>query len=466
MLERHAIAKMPGDRASHSIDRIMRHLFARLVLASVLVAALVGCGRQRPRNVILIVVDTTRADHLSVYGYDKSTTPELEQWADKGLVFDRAFAPSSWTLPTFGSVLTGLWPSQHSAGARLRTKEKKWRRAPLSQAVSTLPEVMRHRGFATSAFVNNAFLREHFGAARGFDFYDYEKSRNAGAVVDLAQGWLTENGQEPFFMMVHLIDPHLPYLPPEEFLGKFGKVSPDDIPARGRRSIVDRLADMSEADRQSLAARYDEEIAYVDAELGRLFRFLEGQGLWDSTLIILTSDHGEEFFDHGGFEHGHSMFQEVLRVPLIIWGPGVHPGRVDSPVSLVDLTPTIYEATGIGVEKELSGISLWSSIKSRERPERRELLAQNTLWGREHRAIVSWPYKLILDPKSGDQQLYDLSTDPAERFDIADEKPGVAELLEQRMKDRLAGLVVSESESEVNLTQEVEEELRALGYLD
>jgi arylsulfatase A-like enzyme len=444
----------------------MRHLSTRLVLISLLLVVLAGCGQNKPQNVILIVVDTTRADHLSVYGYDRPTTPHLEQWAERGLVFDRAFAPSPWTLPTFGSVLTGLWPSQHSAGTRLQTDGKKWRRAPLSQAVTTLPEAMKREGFATGAIVNNAFLREQFGAARGFDFYDYKKSRRARPVVDLAHEWLSENGQKPFFMMIHMIDPHLPYSPPSDFLGKFGDVGADEIPARGRKNIVDMMDEMTDSDWLTLTARYDEEIAFVDQELGRLFGLLEDQGLWDQTLIILTSDHGEEFLDHGGFEHGHSMFQEVLRVPLMIWGPGVRSGRVESPVSLLDLKPTILDAMGIEVDESLEGVSLWDSLQTGARQKHRELLAQNVLWGREHQAIVSWPYKLIHYPKSDRRQLFDLAGDPEEAMDLAESKPAVAEQLERRLLDRLADLQIGAVGSGVKLTEEMEEELRALGYLD
>jgi arylsulfatase A-like enzyme len=459
------IAKMPDVRGTPFDLWMMRNSKTLLLGVSVLLVTVMGCGRQKPQNVILIVVDTLRADHLSLYGYDKPTSPQLQEWAATGLVFDRAFATSPWTLPTFGSVLTGLWPAQHSAGARLPVKTKAWRRAPLSEAVTTLPEVMQRRGFATAAIVNSAFLRKRFGAARGFEFYDYQKARQAEAVVDLAQTWLSENGQKRFFMMVHMIDPHLPYVPPEEFKGKFGDVPADAIEASGRKNVVSRLPELTEADRATLVARYDEEIAFVDQQLGRLFGFLEEQGLWKHTLIILTSDHGEELFDHGGFEHGHTMFQEVLGVPLVFWGPGIEAGRTDAPVSLVDLTPTIYEAMGVKVDDELSGVSLWEALLAGERPARREILAQNTLWSREHKAIISWPYKLILDPKSGHLQLYDLESDPLEKLDLAEDKLAVAQELERRLLGRLAGLQASPSDPAV-LSEEIEEELRALGYLD
>lgn len=429
------------------------------------VSLLTGCRQPRAENVVLIVVDTLRADHLSVYGYERNTSPGLERWAERGMVFDQAFATSSWTLPTFGSILTGLWPAQHSAGARLE-KGKKWRRAPLDPSVTTLPEILKASGLTTGAIVNNAFLRPHFGAARGFDTYDYEKGRKAEVVVDLSKTWLSANEFEPFFLMLHLIDPHLPYEPPEEYLGMFGEVPQGAMAATGRSKIVKQLSTLTEEDRAHLESRYDEEIAYVDHELDRLLTHMERLGLLDRTLVILTSDHGEELFEHGGFEHGHSMYQEVLRVPLMLWGPGVPVGRRETPVSVVDIPPTIYEAIGAVAEPSLPGVSLRDAVRHERTGKPREILAQNTLWGREKKALIAWPYKMVLEPLQGRRRLFDLTNDPLERNDLAGEKPSIAKELERRLQDRLAAIESNPIPMESEITPEVEEELRALGYLD
>ncbi len=443
------------------------HLF-KVIHPLLLVATLLmafGCARDRPTNVVLIVVDTLRADHLGFYGYDRPTSPELDKWASRGLVFEQALAPSPWTLPTFGSILTGLLPIQHGAGARYQS-EKKWRRSPMSREVVTLPEILRQQGFATGAIVNNPFLREHFGAARGFDVYDYEKGRQADTVVDLAQAWIAARQDRPFFLMVHLIDPHLPYDAPESVAGKFGEVSSPSLTTRGRKSIVEALSDLTDADREAIGIRYDEEVAFVDRELGRLLAFLEEQSLLKRTLVVLTSDHGEELFDHGGFEHGHSMFQELLRVPLVLWGPGIEAGRQAMPVSLHDLTPTIVAAVGGAVPEGLAGTSLWKVMQQGKRLPRREFLAQNTLWGRERQAVVVWPYKLILEPRSEFRQLFNLEMDPGETRNLVEDEPEIASALETRLRDRLSALESNQAEEGVALTPEMEEELRALGYLD
>lgn len=443
----------------------MRPLKQIVALTTALIAVTTGCSPSRPQNVILVVVDTLRADHLGLYGYERDTSPELDKWASQGMVFEQALAPSPWTLPTFGSILTGLSPSQHAAGLRVRSAER-WQRAPLSSDVGTLPEILRQNGFATGAIVNNPFLREHFGASRGFDDYDYQKGRRADVVIDLAKQWVSDQRERPFFLMIHLIDPHLPYEAPEAVRGRFGSSSASSVSTKVRKPIVEALPDLTTVDRESIGIRYDEEVAFVDQELGRLLRFLEKEGLWDQTLVVLTSDHGEELFDHGGFEHGHSMFQELLRVPLVLWGPGVRSGREPMPVSLVDLAPTILTATGIAVDNDLAGTSLWDAARKGISSPRRELLSENTLWGRERQAIVAWPYKLILDPRSGQVQLFDLESDPGEKRDLAGEKREIVAELERRLRHRNARLDSDSAEVGRALSEEMEEELRALGYLD
>ena len=336
----------------------------------------------------------------------------------------------------------------------------------MSAEVTTLPEVLQTRGYTTGAIVNNPFLRPHFGAARGFDFYDYEKGRRADVVVDLAKDWISANRQSPFLLMIHLIDPHLPYDAPDSVAGRFGELPESELTKRGRKPIVDSLAELTEDDQAVIATRYDEEVAFVDQQLGRFFDFLEEQQLWDRTMVVLTSDHGEELFDHGGFEHGHSMYQELLRVPLVVWGPGIEAGRVSQPVSLVDLTPTMIEAAAAEPIEGLTGTSLWSEIQAGSRGSRRELVAQNTLWGRERQAIVAWPYKLIIDPGSRSRQLYDLEADPEELDDITAQKPQIADELQRRLELHLSEVGPTAAQGEVTLSPEMEEELRALGYLD
>ena len=425
-----------------------------------------GCRSQRPDNVILIVVDTLRADHLGFYGYDRPTSPGLDRWARQGVIFEQAFSTSPWTLPTFGSILTGLSPSEHGAGARAQDSGKRWKRAPLLESIPTLTDVLHDEGWQTAAIVSNPFLREHFGLARGFDSYDYERGRTADAVVDRSLQTLDELQGGRFFLMIHLIDPHLPYRAPRGFRGRFSEVDGGKEIGVSRKEIIAELDELSESDRQRIVDRYDEEIAFVDQELSRFFEQLKTRGLFDNSLLIFTSDHGEELFEHGEFEHGHAMYQELLRVPLVIWESSLEPGRQDAPFSLVDLPQTAYRAVRGEPALALSGVSHWDAIRAGRYAPKGPLLAENTLWTSEQKALIRWPYKLIIHEKSGQRELFDLSHDPLEKSDLSTEQSDLADRLEKALRDQLASSEVGPVRESLEISDETEAELRSLGYLD
>jgi len=427
---------------------------------------LLGCERSTPDHVVLIVIDTLRADHLGLYGYPRPTSPNLDSWARRGVVFDQAFSSSPWTLPTFGSILTGLVPSRHGAGERARDSGKRWKRAPLRDSVETLPEALAARGWQTAAVVSNPFLREHFGLARGFQIYDYERGRTATAVIDRSLELIDELRGRPFLLMVHLIDPHLPYRAPKPWRGTFSTDSPELDIGRSRKEIIANLDELSADDRQAIIDRYDEEVLFVDHEIGRFLDALESQGLLDDSLIALTADHGEELFDRGYFEHGHAMHQELLRVPLILWDSSLESRREPAPFSLVDLAQTLYVAAQGEPSSSLPGSSRWKSIRDAKLERNSPIIAENTLWSAEQKALVIWPYKLILHEKSGTRELYDLENDPMEKSDLARTHSDLADRLQQEL---FAKLAASESESDresLAITEETEQELRSLGYLD
>jgi arylsulfatase A-like enzyme len=423
----------------------------------------IGCVPPQPQAVVLIVVDTLRADHLGLYGYERPTSPNLDRWSREGVIFEQAFATSPWTLPTFGSILTGELPAGHAAGRRVKGK---WKRAPLEESLPTLAEILREEGFTTGAVVSNPFLKPEFGTSRGFETYDYERSRRADAVVDWTLEWLDTAAEQPFFLMMHLIDPHLPYDAPPPVEGRFTAGGRDPRPLGKLREFRSRTDTLSEEEKSFIAGLYDEEIALVDRELGRFLEALEERGLWDRLLVILTSDHGEELFDHAGFEHGHSMYQELLRVPLIVWGPAVRAGREARPVSLLDLAPTIFEAVGSAAGERLPGESLWTVLRSRGEMPDRAILAENTLWVRELKTIVRWPHKLILDPKGGRRRLYDLAADPEEAVDLASGEPQLASRLEEELLGRLSRAHRRSSSTAPAVSDQTLDELRALGYVD
>ena len=428
------------------------------------------------RAVVLIVIDALRADHLGTYGYEaRPTSPNIDRRAAQGRVFERAWATSSWTLPSFGSILTGHLPSAHAAGVEVDDGSEATfevvaarRFVTLPDAVPTVAERMAAAGFATGAFVANPFLDPRFGLGRGFGYYDHYDTSNADArpaaeVVDLALQWIDDNGSRPFFLMVHLFDPHLDYGAPAPFGGRFVDPAGTDLelPVRGLWPIRNRIAEIDAVEREFIAAAYDEEVAYVDAEVERLLSGLQERDLYDDSLIALTSDHGEELFEHGGFEHGHSMYEEVLRVPFILWGPEVAAGRDRTPVSLIDLAPTMLAAAGAPID-DLPGRSL---LGGGGVDTGRPVIAERLLYGEETKAMVSWPHKVILQVDSGNAMLFDLAADPGEQHDLAGDRPDDVAYLLGALAERLAAAQALGVGGEAQLDEDLLRRLRALGHI-
>jgi len=442
------------------------------------------------RPVVLIVVDTLRADHLGVYGYDeRPTSPNIDRWAQRGLVFERAWATSPWTLPSFGSMLTGRLPTVHFAGIEVDADSgvaagvvAARSLATLNEDTPSLAEVLQQQGFATGALVSNPLLDPRFGMGRGFADYDAFETDNtnlrpATETVDKALEWIDHNRDRPFFLMVHFFEPHMDYGAPAPFRGRFADAETGfELPVKGLWPMRNRVEEIGTEERDFIRAAYDEEIAYVDAEIGRFLDQLEQRAVLDEALVVLTSDHGEEFFEHGGFEHGHAMYDEVLRVPMILWGPQVASGREPMPVSLIDVMPTVLDAAGVtmaagrvgetgeGSLGPLPGLSLLDAARPTW-PLRRSLIAERLHYGPETKAIVSWPYKAILDIEAGSAKLFDLATDPAERDDLAGVRPAQLSELLTELSDQLIEAQAFGVATGAEIDEELLRRLRALGYI-
>ncbi|MBK8231209.1 MAG: sulfatase-like hydrolase/transferase [Candidatus Eisenbacteria bacterium] len=480
MIEHHRSRMRAGRRVLH------HGAAPRLSILVVLLSLLVPLGPSAQAavpSIILIVIDTLRADHLGTYGHHRPTSPALDRRAAQGAVFERAFASSGWTAPSFGSILTGTIAARHGQGARTAEGDDARHRAPLGKELPTLAEQFAARGYRTAAFVTNPFLDRSLGAGRGFEFYlcapaDNDRYRRADLGVSLAAEWLERHRDEPTFLLLHFFDPHLDYDPAPEVRGRFTDPLARDagrtLPVEGVQAIRDDRT-LSLAAREFITAAYDEEILAVDAALDSFFARLEELGLKERSVILLTADHGEELFDHGGFEHGHSLQQEILHVPFVLWGPGVVPARHTEPVSLVDVFPTLLEAAGVPatppVARNLDGLSLWPLVVGRttrlEGPASsapREIVVSSTLQGEEQSALVVWPHKLIRT-ESGSSRLYQLDEDPRERQDLSAADPRRVSALARRLSHRLA---VADSlrrrVSSVPIDPELHERLRSLGY--
>jgi arylsulfatase A-like enzyme len=402
------------------------------VAAGILLAVIAGCERQsRPLNVVIIGVDTVCSDHLSCYGYDRETSPEIDNLAARGTLFENAVSQAPWTLPSFATIFTSLYPVQHGASAqntKLRTDHP------------TLAMMLLKKGYSTAGIINAPFLRPEYKLDRGFEHYDYKPpfaGRIAGGTTADALAWIDEHIDEHFFIFVHYFDPHEPYAPPEPYDTKFCPDYSGELSApfslsffpRARATDFETMKTVSEADWNYIRALYDGEICYADQAIGDLIAGIDERGLTDNTLIVFLSDHGEEFFEHGGFEHGHTLYNELVKVPLIISLPGQIPenARIADHVRLIDVAPTVLDLLGITPPAHLQGASLKPLITGKGEviaPEGSLLppgigYSESLLYGTERKSILAYPWKYTYEVMTGNHMLFNLMADPDEMEDVS-----------------------------------------------
>jgi len=377
-------------------------------------------------SIVLIVVDTLRADHMSLYGYDRPTTPNLEELAGQGVVYERAFATAPWTMPSVASIVTGLLPSTHGAGRTYFDDQGRQQAAGMHPEIRTVMQRLQEAGYATHGIGNAIYVNAGWGFDRGLDSYDWRGAsdsdvRTADVTADLALDWIDQHRDEPFFLFVHMFDPHRHFDAPEPFRGiftdAFVDTYGDTLATRESRLMAEENVDWP-----FIVAAYDEEIAFVDEHVGRLLRGLRQRELIDDGLVIMTADHGEGMYEHDAPGHGGTLYEEVMRVPLVVWGGGVLSGRRLDPVSTVDIAPTILAAAGIPwrhFEQPLHGIDLWPSLEEDEPVPVRMIFAERSFGpDQQLKAVVRWPYKAIVGIDGGDPELYDLENDPDELEDL------------------------------------------------
>ena len=314
-----------------------RFLFLFLVL-------LAGCGLRggsRPPNIIVILVDTLRADHLGCYGYARPTSPFLDSLAARAVFFESCSAVAPRTEPSVASLFTSLYPSRHGAVNSLTVRDQK---QVLPERVVTLAEMFRANGYGTAAVLTNGNASARFGYAQGFETSPMLHDARAAAVGTRALAELGKLGAErPFFLYLHYMDPHSPYLPPVPYQNHFDPEYRGTILGTSHEQIFRILAGEETAtarDIEHLIAQYDGEILYLDQALRTLFSALRAEGYLENTLILFTADHGEEFWDHGKLFHGYTLYQEQLHVPLFVWGEGLRvQGRQPSPAGSRSRSP-------------------------------------------------------------------------------------------------------------------------------
>lgn len=449
---------------------------------SILAISMIGClgkARQEPSvtnescNIVLISIDTLRADRMSLYGYSRDTTPYLVELAEESIVFDTFIMNGGFTLPSHMSMMTSLLPTVH--GIRPGNDRA------LPEARITLAEQLRDAGYVTGAFVDAGYLRAHYGFYQGFDVYDDNGGRFA-EILPKAYQWLDIHHDRPFFLFLHTFDvhsqwTHLPYDCPADYPKKYADQL--DIEFDGRKNgkrgtamlrwVNSQLEEgqnpLSADELAYISALYDGCINYVDEKIAEVVSTLHHYGIYDQTLIVITSDHGEEFLDHGRMLHVQRGYEELVRIPLLIKLPDAAFGgtRISELTAMIDIMPTILDVAGISLNHEAQGKSLMPAVTPGE-----ELRRHAPIW----RALRTDRWKFIPERAL----LFDLSTDPGELSNVYAQNPEVVAELQreldeidgrdQLLRAALAQVEVGGTGKELELTEEQLEELRALGYIE
>jgi arylsulfatase A-like enzyme/predicted Zn-dependent protease len=433
-----------ASQYNHSMagSRAIRPAIVWLAAASIVLA---GCGRSRaPQHVLIVTLDTLRADRVGAYGYAGARTPVLDALAARGARFAAATTTVPLTLPAHTSLMSGEFPGGH--GVRDNTGFH------VEERVTTLAETFKEHGYRTGGFVGAFVLDGRWGIAQGFDEYfdDFDLSEDVGPgldaiqrpgnqVVDRALAWLGQSDPRPFFAWVHLYDAHTPYNAPPDVAARFP-------PTRD--------------------GAYDAEVAFVDQQVGRLLESLRAAGVLDRTLVVVLGDHGEQLGEHGEQTHGFFVYDSAVQIPLIMAGPGIEPRVVTDQVRIVDVMPTVLDLSGVQIPASVQGATLRPALGGQPI----ELLALAETWypryhygWSELTAVRDGQFKFILAPR---RELYDLRKDPAEQHNLAAADPVRADAFERGLRALVAGTkradVVSTPQA---MTPEVEQRLRALGYV-
>ncbi len=452
-----------------------------------------------PRPPIVIVsLDTLRADHVSAWGYGRPTSPRLDAFAREAVRFEHAYAQSTGTLLSHLSLLTSLHPPHfritRDDGKNVSQGETRLR---LPEAVETLAEVLRAGGYDTIAITDGGLVSERYGFGQGFDHFEVNPglpSRGQGGLrttlpklrarldARAARGSAGEPAA-PLFLFLHSYDVHGPYDAPEPFAKAFSRGSYAELgaelgfaPEPGK--LNGALAEVTPAQVDEVVALYDNGIAATDAQLEPLFALLREHGLYDEAVLVLLSDHGEEFLEHGSFSHGPKVYAELVHVPLLVRLPGArHGGRVvREPVALLDVAPTLVELAGLEVPEAFAGRSLLGAIEAGAAEAERPIFFDVSHRGWDVHGMRRGRWKVIRNGAQGAVELYDVEADPGERTDLAQAEAKRAERMAAELADWVARMereglsrgwfAVPATGTDENLSPDERRALRELGYIE
>ncbi len=426
--------------------------------------SLLRCDLYRPppleyQNLVVVMIDTLRSDHLPSYGYERDTAPYLARLAAEGIKLQGTSA-SSWTKASVATLFTGLYPQRHQAVSRSDS---------LPPGLPSLPAILQAAGIKTAAYVGNKNVGRAFGFDRGFDaFYQFKPAAKVdGSVVTDRALSLAQGLESRFFLYVHYVDPHDPYRPQEPW----DDALVNHLPLLQPRAFQQPGAPKADAlERRRLIAQYDGEIREVDREIRRLIGGLKDLGLTERTLVVVTSDHGEEFQEHGGWTHGRTLYEEMLQVPFILWSESPPlPRRQDlSLFHHVDFMPTLLEAVGIGTDlrdepETIDGVSRWQALTTGAPLPEAPLFYHLDLDGRGALALREGSRKLIHTNRPPHNQSFDLAADPEEQNPV--DGTGSELLLSLLRHHNRLGILAAQRQRRT-LDDETRKSLAALGYLE
>jgi arylsulfatase A-like enzyme len=432
-------------------------------LPAILIFGLVcaACGDREPRNLLLVTIDTLRADHLSSYGYPRATSPAIDRLAEQGVVFTQAIAHNPTTWPSLTSLHTSMHPHRHGV----------WTNgAEIAPGIETLAEVLADQGWDTAASLANMVNAPHRGFEGRFFWSGEDRDEHA---TEAAIAWLRDGAREPFFLWLHLFGPHAPYDPEPAFFRAFDTGYRGELDAR--HETLDRIyreqRELTAAELAHIVALYDGDVAEADARVGAVLDALDGLGLGRRTLVVFSSDHGEQLYDkHRYFLHAQSAYDATLRLPLILRLPGELPAgqRADALVRGIDVAPTILDLLNVTQPVAFEGRSLLPLIRGEATVEPVPVIS--TL-GRNIHSIRTPRWHYLYNPHLGfsyrsypiePEELYDVVRDPKETRNLVGERPDVAAALRERLESWIES---HEPAPAPQISDEAREELRALGYV-
>ncbi len=449
-------------RIKYSLFRI-----CAITLSSLVGLILGGCDKSSSapasplagRNVVLISLDTLRADRLGIYGYQRQTSPAIDSFARRGALFENVVSESSWTLPSHVTMLTALHPLSHKVDDRGRK---------IGGTLRMVQEILAAKGFRTLGFADGGYLSRSLGFNRGFQVYEDKREGLQAKLPKLIKALDGIKVGERFFAFLHTYDIHCPYHPPEPYYSMFQSEGAEKIKTKRKcGATFFNKKPRSRGELLFLSDRYDGKIRWTDNNLSPLFEYLDRRKLLENTYVIILSDHGESFGEHGLVGHQRSLHRELLSVPMIVVGPGIVARRIAQPVGLSDLTPTVLSLLGLQTEGKVDGTTLlpilfdWKSLPDfpsfRVSSLEREVLLRSVADNRFH---------LIQDPSRKLIELFDMASDPREQNNLASTQADVVRAMNAQLDAAVTKFSDHGGAEHVEQEDEELEQLKSLGYVN